>query len=233
MTELEILSSGPLALVEDLGRPGLAHLGVTRSGAADRRAHALANRLVANPGDRATVEVMFGGFTARVHGGDVAVAVTGADTDPGVNGKPFGLTVSPFATLLDVLRDDLGFTGTKYGCGEGECGACTVLLDGKAVNSCLVLAIECEGSEVVTIEGLETNGRLHPIQKAFVDYGAIQCGFCTPGMVMAAYALLEANPRPTEHDVRRALEGNLCRCTGYRKIIDAVLSLARGGAADG
>ena len=147
-----------------------------------------------------------------------------------VNGDSVTLTVAPFATLLDVLRDDLELTGTKYGCGEGECGACSVLLNGKVVNACLVLALECEGAEVLTIEGLRANGQLHPIQKAFVDHGAIQCGFCTPGMIMAGYALLEANPSPTEDEIRRALEGNLCRCTGYRKIIDAVRSLAKEGA---
>jgi len=149
-----------------------------------------------------------------------------------VNGEEVRISVSPLATLLDILRDDLELTGTKYGCGEGECGACTVLLDGKAVNSCLVLALDCQGSEVLTIEGLRTNGKLHPIQQAFVKHGAVQCGFCSPGMIMAAYALLDANPSPSEDDVRRGLEGNLCRCTGYRKIIDAVLSLADGGTAD-
>jgi carbon-monoxide dehydrogenase small subunit len=150
-----------------------------------------------------------------------------------VNGEQVRATVSPAETLLDVLRDQLELTGTKRGCGEGECGACSVILDGSLVNSCLVLALECEGSKVLTIEGLAKSGKLHPIQQAFVDHGAIQCGFCTPGMIMATYALLETNASPTEEDVRRALEGNLCRCTGYRKIVDAVLSLARGGAADG
>ena len=149
-----------------------------------------------------------------------------------VNGESVRLEVAPQATLLHVLREDLELTGTKYGCGEGECGACSVLLDGKIVNSCLVLALECEGAEVLTIEGLGANGQLHPIQQAFVDHGAIQCGFCTPGMIMATHALLQANPTPTEAEVRRGLEGNLCRCTGYRKIIDAVLSLAPGGASD-
>jgi carbon-monoxide dehydrogenase small subunit len=147
-----------------------------------------------------------------------------------VNDEPMRLKVPPGATLLEVLREDLELTGTKYGCGEGECGACSVLLDGRVVNSCLILAQECDGSEVLTIEGLRSNGQLHPIQKAFVEYGAVQCGFCTPGMIMATYALLEANPSPSEEDIKRALEGNLCRCTGYRKIIDAVLSLAREGA---
>jgi len=149
-----------------------------------------------------------------------------------VNGESVRLRVAPQATLLHVLREDLELTGTKYGCGEGECGACSVLLDGKVVNSCLVLAAECAGCEVLTIEGLQANGRLHPIQQAFVDHGAIQCGFCTPGMIMATYALLQANPAPGEDEIKRALEGNLCRCTGYRKIVDAVRSLARGGAAD-
>jgi carbon-monoxide dehydrogenase small subunit len=149
-----------------------------------------------------------------------------------VNGDAVTLTVPAFATLLDVLRDQLQLTGTKYACGEGECGACSVLLDGRVVNSCLVLAAECESADVVTIEGLAANGKLHPIQQAFVNHGAIQCGFCTPGMIMATFALLEANPSPTEEQVRRGLEGNLCRCTGYRKIIDAVLSLARGGCGD-
>ncbi len=147
-----------------------------------------------------------------------------------VNGEPVRLSVRPATTLLDVLRNDLELTGTKYGCGEGECGACSVILDGRLVNSCLVLAVECEGSRVLTIEGLQASGRLHPLQQAFVQHGAIQCGFCTPGMILAAYALLEANADPSEHEVRRALEGNLCRCTGYRKIVDAVLSLAEGGA---
>ena len=150
-----------------------------------------------------------------------------------VNGERVSVRVAPQATLLEVLRADLELTGTKYGCGEGECGACSVILDGKVVNSCLVLALECEGSEILTVEGLTANGRLHPIQKAFVDHGAVQCGFCTPGMIMASYALLEENPSPTEDEIRRALEGNLCRCTGYRKIIDAVLALAGGGVSRG
>ena len=150
-----------------------------------------------------------------------------------VNGDAVTLTTSPFATLLDVLRDDLQLTGAKYGCGEGECGACSVLLDGRVVNACLVLALECQNAHVLTIEGLAAEGKLHPIQQAFVDHGAVQCGFCTPGMILAAYALLEANPNPTEEEARRALEGNLCRCTGYRKILDAVLSLAWKGVSHG
>jgi carbon-monoxide dehydrogenase small subunit len=150
-----------------------------------------------------------------------------------VNDEPVRLAVAPHATLLEVLREDLELTGTKYGCGEGECGACSVILDGRVVNSCLVLALECAGAEVLTIEGLAGNGQLHPIQQAFVDHGAIQCGFCTPGMIMATHALLQANPAPTEEQIKRGLEGNLCRCTGYRKIIDAVLSLAQGGGCRG
>ena len=149
-----------------------------------------------------------------------------------VNGEPVRLRVAPQDTLLQVLREDLELTGTKYGCGEGECGACSVILDGRVVNSCLVLAAECAGAEVLTIEGLATNGELHRIQRAFIEHGAIQCGFCTPGMIVATYALLEAAPSPSEPEIKRALEGNLCRCTGYRKIVDAVLSLARGGIAD-
>jgi carbon-monoxide dehydrogenase small subunit len=149
-----------------------------------------------------------------------------------VNGEAVRLAVAPGATLLEVLREDLKLTGSKYGCGEGECGACAVILDGQVVNSCLVLALECAGSRVLTIEGLSPAGRLHPIQQAFVNHGAIQCGFCTPGMIISAYALLEAKPSPTEDDVKRALEGNLCRCTGYRKIVDAVLSLAKGNRPD-
>ncbi len=149
-----------------------------------------------------------------------------------VNGDAVTLTIAPSVTLLDVLRDDLELTGTKYGCGEGECGACSVLLNGRVVNACLVLAVECGGAQVRTIEGLRTSGRLHPIQEAFSQHGAIQCGFCTPGMIMASYALLQSNPSPTEEEVRRGLEGNLCRCTGYRKIVDAVLSAAEGSACD-
>jgi carbon-monoxide dehydrogenase small subunit len=148
-----------------------------------------------------------------------------------VNGEPMRLAVAPGATLLEVLRDELELTGSKYGCGEGECGACAVILDGKLVNSCLVLALECADSEVLTIEGLSPTGTLHPIQQAFVEHGAVQCGFCTPGMIMATYALLKDNPSPTTDEVKRGLEGNLCRCTGYRKIVQAVLSLAnrKGG----
>ena len=150
-----------------------------------------------------------------------------------VNGEATEVSVEPFTLLLDALRDELDLTGTKRGCGEGECGACSVLLDGKLVNSCLVLAAECEGAQILTIEGLEQDGKLHPIQEAFIEHGAVQCGFCTPGMILAAFALLDENPAPTEEEIKRGLEGNLCRCTGYRKIIDAVQAMARRGVAHG
>ncbi len=139
-----------------------------------------------------------------------------------VNGEPVEVAVEPNRTLVQLLREDLGLTGTKHGCGLGDCGACTVLLDGKPVNSCLVLALQARGREVLTIEGLAENGNLHPIQRAFVDLGAIQCGFCTPGMILSAKALLDENPKPTEKEIRTAISGNLCRCTGYQKIVEAV-----------
>jgi carbon-monoxide dehydrogenase small subunit len=145
-----------------------------------------------------------------------------------VNGKPRQVTARADAFLIDVLRDQLALTGTKNGCGMGECGACTVLLDGAPVFSCLTLAIEAQGREITTIEGLAKNGQLDPLQRAFVEHGGVQCGFCTPGMILAARALLDENPRPTEADVRRALSGNLCRCTGYTKIVEAVLAAAEG-----
>lgn len=159
-------------------------------------------------------------------------AVEQMDISLKVNGDPVRLAVSPHARLIDVLREELELTGAKLGCGEGECGACSVLLDGKVVNSCLVLAVECDGVSVVTIEGLARGAELHPVQQAFINRGAIQCGYCSPGMILAACALLEEHPSPTEQEVRRALEGNLCRCTGYRKIIDAVLSVNNGGRYD-
>jgi len=144
-----------------------------------------------------------------------------------VNGFPYELTVEPRRTLLELLREDLELTGTKEGCGLGECGTCTVLLDGKPVKSCITLAVQVTGREVTTIEGLEMpDGTLHPVQQAFIDHGAIQCGFCTPGMVLSAKALLEENPKPTELEVRWAIAGNLCRCTGYQKIVEAILAAA-------
>ncbi len=139
-----------------------------------------------------------------------------------VNGVGRQIAVEPRATLLDLLRDDLRLTGTKQGCGEGDCGACVVLLDGVPVNSCLMLAFEAEGREVTTIEGVASGTTLHPIQQAFLEAGAVQCGYCTPGMVLVAKALLDRHPSPTEQQVRAAISGNLCRCTGYQKIVEAV-----------
>ena len=142
-----------------------------------------------------------------------------------VNGREYDIAPEPWRLLIDVLRFDLGLTGTKEGCGSGNCGACTVLLDGKAVNSCLILVGEVEGKEITTIEGLAPPGELHPLQKAFIDYGAVQCGFCTPGVILSAKSFLDANPHPTESQVRKAIAGNLCRCTGYDKIVRAILSV--------
>ncbi|MEW6276367.1 MAG: (2Fe-2S)-binding protein [Bacillota bacterium] len=139
-----------------------------------------------------------------------------------INNRPVDLLIAPNRRLLDVLREDLGLTGTKEGCGEGECGACTVLLDGRPVNSCLVLAPEASGRQITTIEGLAADGRLHPIQEAFLEAGAVQCGFCTPGMILAAKALLDENPRPDGQAIKTAISGNLCRCTGYVKIVAAI-----------
>ncbi len=143
-----------------------------------------------------------------------------------LNGRPVELDVPPGRRLLDLLREDLGLTGTKEGCGEGECGACTVLVDGKPRLSCLTLAIQIEGKEVLTVEGLARTGRLHALQEAFIETAGVQCGFCTPGLLMAAYALLLENPRPTREEVREWLCGNLCRCTGYEQIVEAVLKAA-------
>jgi len=139
-----------------------------------------------------------------------------------VNGSLYEVDVRPTARLLDVLREDLGLTGTKEGCAEGECGACTVLVDGKAVASCVMLAVQARGKEIVTVEGLARDGELDLLQQKFVEYGAVQCGFCTPGMLMSAKALLMANPVPSDQDIRVALAGNLCRCTGYSAIVAAV-----------
>ena len=141
-----------------------------------------------------------------------------------VNGRAYKVKVEPKRTLLQVIREDLKLTGTKSGCERGECGACTVLLDGLAVNSCLLPAMEADGKEVLTIEGLAQNGQLHPLQKEFIELGAIQCGFCTPGMILTAKALLERNPHPTEGEIRREIAGNYCRCTGYDKIVEAILA---------
>ena len=143
-----------------------------------------------------------------------------------VNGDPVDAVVKHNLTLLDFLRDHLGLTGTKKGCEQGECGACTVQLDGLPVNSCSTLAVECDGREVITIEGVAKDGKLHPIQKQFIDKWALQCGYCTPGMIMSAKCLLEKNPHPTELEIREAIEGNLCRCTGYAKIVEAIQAAA-------
>ena len=142
-----------------------------------------------------------------------------------VNGFEYDVLVKPHWTLLQVLRDELGLTGTKEGCGKGECGACTVIMDGEAVLSCLVLAVQAQGRPILTIEGLAREGRLDPLQDAFVKHGAIQCGFCTPGMIMTAKAFVTKNPHPAEEQIKKALSGNLCRCTGYVKIIEAVRSV--------
>jgi carbon-monoxide dehydrogenase small subunit len=150
-----------------------------------------------------------------------------------VNGRSQTLTVPANRTLLDLLRDDLGLLGTKCGCEIGECGACTVLLDGVPVNSCLVLAPQIDGREVLTVEGLAQDSKLHPLQESFLDHDAVHCGFCTPGMLLSAKALLDWNPRPTEREIRTAISGNLCRCTGYQQIVQAIekaagLSRAKG-----
>jgi carbon-monoxide dehydrogenase small subunit len=140
-----------------------------------------------------------------------------------VNGKEQTLNVKPEERLLDVLRDRLGLTGTKEGCGIGECGACTVIMNGNTVNSCMVLAAQAQGAEILTIEGLESeDGSLHPLQEAFLEAGAVQCGFCIPGMLLSAYDLLEKQPNPNENEIKEAISGNLCRCTGYTQIIEAV-----------
>jgi carbon-monoxide dehydrogenase small subunit len=145
-----------------------------------------------------------------------------------VNGTPYEVAIEPRQSLLQLLREELHLTGTKEGCSEGECGACTVLLDGKTVDSCLIFALEAQGREVTTIEGLAQGDQLHPVQKAFAEYGAVQCGFCTPGMILAAKALLDSNPHPTELEIRQGIAGNLCRCTGYVKIVEAIQAAARG-----
>jgi carbon-monoxide dehydrogenase small subunit len=143
-----------------------------------------------------------------------------------VNDDSISLEVEAHWTLLRVIRDELGLTGTKEGCGEGDCGACTVLVDGRAVNSCLILAVDVDGKAITTIEGLTHGDELHPLQKAFMEKGAVQCGFCTPGMILTAKALLDQNRHPTEEEIRFAIAGNLCRCTGYAKIVEAIQVVA-------
>lgn len=143
-----------------------------------------------------------------------------------LNGEELSIQIRADALLLDVLRDQLGLMGTKEACGQGECGACTVLLDGQPVTSCLVPALKAQGREVLTVEGLASGGELHPLQKAFIEHGAVQCGYCTPGMLMSAKALLDRNPHPTEEEVKEAISGNICRCTGYVKIVEAIKAAA-------
>ena len=143
-----------------------------------------------------------------------------------INGDLHEVAIDPRRTLVEVLREDLDLTGTKESCGDGDCGACTVLMDGKPVNGCLVLALEAQGKDIITIEGIAKNGHLHPVQQAFIDHFAIQCGFCTPGMIISAVSLLKRNQHPTEDEVRKAIAGNLCRCTGYVKIVEAILATA-------
>jgi aerobic carbon-monoxide dehydrogenase small subunit len=143
-----------------------------------------------------------------------------------INGEPHELLVEAYGSLLDMLRDALQLTGTKKGCDEGDCGACTVLMNGKTVTSCMMLALDARDQEITTVEGLMQNNRLHPVQDAFVQYGGVQCGFCTPGLIMSGVGLLLENPNPTEEDVRYAIGGNLCRCTGYAKVVQAILKAA-------
>jgi carbon-monoxide dehydrogenase small subunit len=143
-----------------------------------------------------------------------------------LNGKPYTLSVKPWRTLLELIREDLSFTGAKEGCGHGECGSCTVIMGGKTVNSCLVPALEADDQEITTIEGLVDGDNLHPIQDAFVEQAGMQCGFCTPGMIMSAKALLDKNPNPSEEEIREGIAGNFCRCTGYTKIIESIRAAA-------
>lgn len=143
-----------------------------------------------------------------------------------INGRTYEAYIPPNRTLLETVRDELRLTGAKEGCGTGDCGACSMIVDGKLVTSCLMLAPQADGSEITTIEGLAENGNLHPVQQAFIDHGAVQCGFCIPGMIMAGKALLDENPNPDEHEIRNAIAGNLCRCTGYTKIVEAISSAA-------
>jgi len=144
-----------------------------------------------------------------------------------VNGKTYELMVPPWRTLLEVIREDLKLTGAKEGCGQGECGACTVMMGGRTVNSCLVLAVEADGQEITTIEGLSEGNKIHPIQDAFVEQAGMQCGFCTPGMIMSAKELLDRNPDPSEQEIREGIAGNVCRCTGYTKIVESIGAAAK------
>jgi carbon-monoxide dehydrogenase small subunit len=149
------------------------------------------------------------------------------EIDVKVNGETYSIVVDTRETLLDALRYRLGFMGPKEGCGNGNCGSCTVVLDGMTVDSCLVFAVEADGAEVTSVEGVAVDGKLHPVQQAFIEHGALQCGFCTAGFIMSAKALLERTPNPTEQEIRLALSGNLCRCTGYDKIVRAVMAASQ------
>ena len=144
-----------------------------------------------------------------------------------VNGQPRQLLVEPYCSLLDTLRDELDLTGTKKGCDEGDCGACTVILNGKAITSCMVLALSVRDGEITTVEGLATRDGLHPVQQAFVDHGGLQCGYCTPGLIMSAVGLLSENSSPTEEEIKFAIGGNLCRCTGYSKVVEAIVAASQ------
>ncbi len=144
-----------------------------------------------------------------------------------INDENYEVIVRPRESLLDVLRNKLQLTGTKIGCNEGDCGACTVIMDGRTVNACLVLAVEAEGRKIITIEGLAQGPQLHPLQEAFIRYGGFQCGYCTPGMLLSAKALLDENPDPTEEEIRKGISGNLCRCTGYAKVVESIKAAAQ------
>ncbi len=154
------------------------------------------------------------------------------DIELSVNGKKYQLKVEPWRTLVEVLRENLGLMGTKKSCNEGECGACTLIMDGKAVTSCLVLALDAQGKDIITIEGLSHGETLHPIQESFLKHGGVQCGFCTPGMIMSSKALLDDNPNPTLDETRRAISGNLCRCTGYQHIINSIMAVGKEEKAE-
>jgi len=144
-----------------------------------------------------------------------------------INDEPYEVVVEPHRTLLEVLRETICLTGTKKGCDLGSCGTCTVLIDGKPILSCLTLALDAQGKKITTIEGLAKNGELHPLQQSFIEHGAVQCGFCSPGMILTSKALLETNPHLTEEEVRKGISGNLCRCTGYKKIVEAIMTVAK------
>jgi len=150
------------------------------------------------------------------------------DIELKVNGTNYQVKIKPWRTLVEVLREDLGLMGTKKSCNEGECGACTLIMDGRSAASCLVLAVDAQGRDILTIEGMSEGETLHPIQESFLKHGGLQCGFCTPGMVMSAKALLDENPTPTLEETRRAISGNLCRCTGYQHIIDSIMAASGG-----